>query len=332
MQKNEGPMTVNVCNPYVPSGDYSLTLAKLLGVMQRHLTDKEMNQLIENKLQLGRADADEAQYIQAACELTVCAFFAYHNPETFLYEPKLNGRKDVDCSFERSGIKVNVEIKCADFTKLIEHRQRDVFSVHVGGQLDGFRELAENLNGLLSEMPDGKEVVLAPHQANNLKDFLESAHSKFPEVPGENELNVLVVCCDDEFDAGKWWHYMFGPKGLLTPTSYSDTSKYSRVDVVVLTNLFHRHHAIGDKPRLVDHWDFGQAFNLALLNHSRTQSKEHLEANFLGMLNTYNHAFVKFTQELDPIEQPLMVSLFAKECLYEKNVFPFQPFHHSSKE
>ena len=71
---------------------------------------------------------------------------------------------------------------------------------------------------------------------NTLKTFLQEAHAKFPTVELTDQLNVLVVCCDDEKDMGRWHDYLYQAQGLFTNDSFADPKTYDRVDVVVLTN------------------------------------------------------------------------------------------------
>lgn len=68
---------IKVVNPFVPPGRYREDIKPILEILFRFLNDKEKSDLLYKKLMLEKNDADESKYIQAACELTICTWFAY---------------------------------------------------------------------------------------------------------------------------------------------------------------------------------------------------------------------------------------------------------------
>ena len=185
--------------------------------------------------------------MQAAVELTVCSHFAHFFPDHFVYEDKVNTPKDVDCSFKAEGVKYNIEVKCADFSKKHAIEEGGGFTIGAHGRMDDFAPLVADLQKLFSQ--GGHALTPHRHMDNNLKSYLSSAHDKFSTQVSEDEINVLVVGCADEMDMQKWYSYLYGSQGLFTLDSYADRSAYDRVDLVLLTNLYHRHkdQALKDK-------------------------------------------------------------------------------------
>lgn len=109
-------MEVTVCNPFIPAGDYRRGLELTLQTIAPHLTHRELVTLVHKKLRMEDPGPAEAQYLQAAVELTVCAHYARYFNSSFVYEDRVMPPRDVDCSFCSGDYKFNVEVKCADYT------------------------------------------------------------------------------------------------------------------------------------------------------------------------------------------------------------------------
>jgi hypothetical protein len=266
-----------ILNPYLtsePDGSNPYT-AGMLAVYEKlkpFLTPKQLADL-ERKLQLEKPVLNEVQYLQAACELSICGYFAGKFPSTFKYEPVIRSPKDVDCAFESRGFRFNVEVKCADYSKKNELDQTKGFQLGGFGRHPDLAQVHEDLQKALSHAPTGQPLRLQPHMDNKLKDFLISAHGKFADSTRDDTLNVLAVCGDGPSDLQKWFGYLYGWQGLFTQNSYHPVSDYSRVDVVLLTNLYHRHYNYREKDQLADHWDLGKAFNVSFSNPLRQRDK-----------------------------------------------------------
>ncbi|HDY7694891.1 hypothetical protein ABMX90_20550 [Vibrio vulnificus] len=249
---------------------YANYLDCVLDIISRYATPTQMRK-IKSDLQLTGDSFSEAKYLQAACESSVAASIAVAYGDTFEYEPKLNPPSDVDCSFSAFGYKFNIEVKCPDYTKYHEHEAKDCYSIGAMGRLDGYFDAFESISYLLGSE---KLVEKQEHMDNKLKDYLLSCQKKFPAETSENELNILLVCCDSAMDMQKWVHYLYGSKGLLTAGSFIDPNLYSNVDVVILTNLYHRHYSYWQKDKLSEHWSLGKSFNLIFKNRSLQRGKD----------------------------------------------------------
>ena len=287
------------CNPYIkkdsPESEiYVDSLAKCLEEISKYATPKQIRQL-KRDLQLDSGSFDEAKYIQAACETSVAASIAYSYPDSFQYEPKLNPPTNFDCAFEAGGFKFNLEVKCPDYSMAVAQRSRDCFSIGAFGRMDDFPSLTSSLHEIFAS--GDKPLEVQQHMDNKLKDFLLSTHKKSSPAAGENELNVLVVCCDDPMDMQKWFYYMFGEQGLLTPKSFEPPKNYARVDTVILTNLYHRHFSYKAKKVIRNHWDWSESFNLIFKNRSLPNIKDDAIWKLVDILPNYSLEILNYDFE-----------------------------------
>ena len=188
-------------------------------------------------------------------------------------------------SFRFGDYKFNVEVKCANSKKKHAVDDGEGFKTGVHGRLSDFKYLSENLTEAFASV--GSLLSEQRHMDINLKDFLLSADGKFSAVTSDKELNVLVVACDDAMDMQKWYSYLHGPQGLFTPESYVDASGYNKVDMVLLTNLYHRHKDLALKNKLVGHWELNQAFSILCHNPKSLKPNKTFHM-FSGTVQHYN--------------------------------------------
>lgn len=322
----------NTENTYLTGSYSSSYVSELMGkldVLRPYLNRSQLNCLVKD-LQLEGETFDEVKYIQAACETAVSASLASEFPNNFKYEDKVNPPKDVDCSFENLGVRFNVEIKCPDYSKKNAIEDDECFSLGAFGRLSNYEDVFQTLDELFNKPEEGKEdadkpLVKQHHMDNKLKDYLISAHSKFSDNPGENELNVLLVCCSDQMDIQKWFFYMYGVQGLFCEDSFFNTSEYENVDVVVLTNLYHRHHAYWDKEKLESHWSFSKSFNLIFSNPYRKEDKMDCISKLVDSIHNHSNGLANYrvAQGLDE----LRIVHYVLEELSSKGL---NYFHHAS--
>lgn len=239
------------------------------------LTVKQQKDLYLNKLFLKREfNSDlEKQFIQTACEITVTSYFAQRFPESFRYEPKLTKQSNSECQFKALGYTYNIEVKCPSFDRL-EAQNLDnhfIFSVPIRTN----RALLEIITGALNEAAEqaGLPSYTTPHRMdNNLKDFLKSANNKFKGANSENDINMLVVCCDNAKNMQEFTNYLYQYGGFFNQNpdhTILAPLDYKHVDVVILCNLYYRHARYYSKPSVVKPWDFSASFNLVFDNIHR---------------------------------------------------------------
>lgn len=180
------------------------------------LNDSDFAYWCAEKMLLKQQEFNEKTFIQYAVETTVARYFAERFPVGFRVEAKINPEndKDVDCVFSDGGFTFNVEVKCSDFKAKEKVDQQDAFKfVTVGRLPDRGAEakaivMAALQEGLAKQGKAQKPFVDGKNMDNNLKDFLELAHNKFPATTPDTTLNVLLVGCDDAEDMQNWFNYL----------------------------------------------------------------------------------------------------------------------------
>jgi len=300
--------------------EYYANFTKVILPLKEKLTEKQFEDLLINKLQMKNASFDEKAFIQIACETTVNAYFARKYPTSFAYEKKLKltNKKNVECQVRSYYFTYNIEVKCADFEAKEKIENQDSFKFSTYGRIDDYKEAMKEIGEMMIEGQKRKGDVPKPlleqrKMDNNLKDFLISANEKFDSIPNENEVNILVVCCGDANDIQHWHNYMYAPTGLFTRNSFYNPKEYTRVDIVVLTNIYHRHYKYFEKLHLEDNWNFDSAFNLAFSNPFRSMNKEDSIKHFLKVFPHYTYELEKF--KLPPSNEPEFIRQVLKSIV-----------------
>ena len=306
---------------------YFKTLSDILDSLEPFLSTKQRKSLYKD-LQLSGNKFDEAKYLQAACETSIASYLSENYSDGFIYEPKVNPPKDVDCGFTLDGKTYNIEVKCPDYSKKNKIDGTNAFKIGAFGRLVDFEEIVTSMQEVFdpetnSAVEPGKPLITQQHMDNKLKDYLLSAHSKFNDSAGPNELNVLAVCCSDWMDMQKWFFYMYGHQGLFMNDSFHPNDEYKNVDVVILTNLYHRHHEYWNKDKIKDHWDFSKSFNLIFSNPFRKQDKAEIIWSLVEEIPNHSKELMSFkvTNGLDEMRIPH----FVVEELIDKGLYYFQP-------
>ncbi|MCA8135671.1 hypothetical protein [Burkholderia cepacia] len=312
----------HILNPYLTSepgvtNPYTAGMVAVLEKLKPFLTSKQLDDL-ECKLQLKKPALNEPQYLQSACELSICGFFARKFPTKFEYEPVITAPKDVDCAFETRGYRFNIEVKCADFSKKNALDQTEGFQLATFGRHPDLAQVHEDLQRALSNDPAGRQVHLQLHMDNKLKDFLISAHGKFADSTHDDTLNVLAVCGDSPSDMQKWFGYLYGPQGLFREDSYHPVSDYTRVDVVLLTNLYHRHYSYREKDQIADHWDLGKAFNVIFSNPYRQRDKKDAILQFTTVLPNHSWQLDAYKVKGDDLAPDVAAAIRMSSYIGEK--------------
>ena len=297
------------------------------------LNARKFDDLIINKLQLGLQQFEEKQFIQIACETTVTSYFARKYPTTFLYETraKVTTKKDVDCSYTDGAYKYFIEVKCPDFKEKERISAQDGFKISAAGRIPNFGDSFADLSGMLAEGQKNigetpKAVLRQKNMDNNLKDFLVSAHEKFNDASKDDEVNVLVVGCGDASDMQAWHSYMYSNQGLFTKDSFCKHNKYENVDMVVLTNLYHRHNQFFEKQNLNGIWFLENACNFVFFNPYRKSLKKSAMMHFIETFTHYTDDFINYDvpgPAPQYVKDVLKIPHFIKDMLTDKGVVLF---------
>lgn len=242
--------------------NYLSGLDSVINNLSVEIGNHKIADIILKKLQFGSGSFNENQYIQAACELTVMGDFLGNKDLIFKYEDKITPPKDVDFSIYLNGRKYNIEVKCPSYFHDDLLGDEEVV-VKFTNRAPSKEDLNTILGGLKSALP--KKIKVSKNLDNVMKDFLESAQEKMIDSPLSN-VNVLVVCCNDEVDLKNWRDYLIGNGGFFTDDSYIGRDSFDRVDFVLLTNVYNRHFRYFEDSRLSNHWSIRSSFNLLYAN------------------------------------------------------------------
>lgn len=331
---NDGTHYLKKSKQFYP--DYFEGFKTSINSLKVVVSNKKLKDLLNNKFQIRDSAFKEKAFIQTACETTINAYFAKKYPETFQYEEKLNpaNNKDVDCGFMDMGFKYNVEVKCSGFDSKEAIDRQYAFKFGTAGRIPEFDHEFETISkyikmgrkNLGEDDSAPKDVVQSKNMDNNMKGFLISAHEKFNPNPVEDEVNILAVCCGNPQDMQNWFSYLYANKGLFTPYSFCDHNEYKRVDLVILSNLYHRHHEFYEKESLHNHWFFEHAFNLICCNPLRFLSKERAIKSFTQGFPNYSTQLMNHNVLGDVpqyIKDVLRIPDFIRVELEEKGIHLF---------
>lgn len=293
-------------------------------ILKTVMTAKEFDFWCVEKMLLKQQPFLEKTFIQYAVETSTVRFFAEKHNENFKIEAKINPNndKDVDVQFTNKTYKYNVEVKCSDFVSKEKIEAKDAFKYGTVGRIPDRQETKEAIStaiddGLTKKGEPTKPHVETKNMDNNLKDFLELAHEKFNPTPNEDEVNILLVGCDDAIDIQNWHYYLFADQGLFTKDSFADKTKYNNVDLVVFTNLYFKHNKFYEK-RVKNSWTLEHGFNIVFSNPFRKISKEKAIKNFLDFFPHYTWDLFSYTVPGDTpayVKDSVRISWFVKDNL-----------------
>jgi hypothetical protein len=211
--------------------------------MRVYGTKKGAWDVAKKKFFIGSPSAySEDQYVESACELSVANHVAQSAVSGYDVDKKLGqsaGKKDVDVVYSLRPIKVAVEVKCPRELEVPPMVPTLDFAGRHPEADRMFAELRSALSQATSIPVEQRQLQLAQHKDNKLKDFLVSAHEKFPDEADFDRLTVLFVACGE--DLGPWHGYLFENQGLFTAASFYPIDEYERTQVVILSNLKYFH-------------------------------------------------------------------------------------------
>ncbi|WCL51057.1 hypothetical protein [Leptospira sp. GIMC2001] len=290
-----------------------------LKLLEPKISKKQKNTILSSKLQANTVRLDLDQLIQNLCELDISSHFSSHFIETFIYEPKLNNfnNTDVDFSFSDGNYKFNVEIKCPRISHRHQLNQKSEIKVKAFERFDKFFEALKTLQSIDTSLNfiDGKR------EDNSIKDFLISANNKFPIQSSDNEINILIICCDDVHHLQEIYSYFGGNTGFFTENSYTDKDLYKSVDLVYLVNTLYYHNPY-NKIHGKKAFHFPESFGLGLVNSNRKIKYSGI-SKFFELVPNYNVALREFKERgdaSDPIHDEVFIIKFVKN-VEELNIY-----------
>jgi hypothetical protein len=277
-------------------GRYWSDFLKLIEDYENELNEKEYQSFLD-KSQLDQK-IDMTQYLQFASEITVVDYVLRHYCK-FVNEPQYNSKKNPECSFEYEGRTINIEVKCPNLTKRIEQEKSGKISLFAAERFPDKMTYDKSVNFIESNINDGHSVQKIDRLDNKLKDYLLSAHEKFPKSSISN-FNVLVIAVDIIQDMDEWYSYLFGDNGVFSNKTYVEED-YSNVDAVMITNVQHGH--MGDEiDTTINCWQLENYVSLLFLDPRKENINNLGEYYFnsgIDLFGGLTRNFLRFQYELD---------------------------------
>lgn len=278
------------------NGRYWTDFLELNEDYKNKLNEKDYQNLLD-KSQLDQK-IDMAQYLQFASEITVVDYVLRHYCK-FVNEPQYNSKKNPECSFEYEGRTINIEVKCPNLAKRIEQEKSEKISLFAAERFPDKITYEKSVDFIESNIKDGYSVQKIDRLDNKLKDYLLSAHEKFPKS-GISYFNVLVIAVDIIKDMDEWYSYLFGDNGVFSDKTYIEED-YSNVDAVMITNVQHGH--MGDEvDTTVNCWHLENYVSLLFLD-PRKETVNNLGQYYfnsgIDLFGGLTRDFLRFQDELD---------------------------------
>lgn len=272
-----------------------------LNLLKQKISEKHYKALTNDKIRLAKGEKDINQTIQALCELSVCAYFSEQNGK-FEYEPKRGGKKNPELSFCYENYSYNIEVKCPDYSIQEKKAKESYLQLKTTARFPWYptegREILKSLQDLFKNL--GK-VVEESKTDDKLFDYLKSASEKFQNFNLDNDINILIICCEDEDDLNEFYNNLFCSTGFFTPFSYREPKYFENVDLVFLTNLRGLHNI--NYLHLSDlGWNFGKVFKVFFKNPSCKKYNGIGLENLMKLMPNYNHQFIPFRSKRDNTE------------------------------
>lgn len=263
---------------------------------KKTLSEREYNSYLDKS----RLDCEISmdQYLQFSSEVTVVDYII-RNYSNFTNEPKYNGKKNPECSFEYKGRIINIEVKCPDFTGRITQENLEGVKMYAAERFPNKDDYKDSKKFIETNLKEGYHLQTIDRLDNKLKDYLISAHQKFP-ISDLSNFNILVIAVDIIQDMDEWYSYFFGKNGAFTDNTYIEDD-YSNVDAVLITNVQHGH--MGPDVNLsVNCWELENYLSLLFLDPRKQNTNglgEYYIETAIDLFGGSTRDFLSFQFELD---------------------------------
>lgn len=263
---------------------------------------------IKGQFAAGKKNYDEDSFFEALSEISVLSFFAFHNKwKEAIYEPVSlsNNNKNPEATLIASydyklyrknikgKIKVNIEVKSPRFP----HDNHNNEKIVIPGIL-----LSEKGKNMLKEFCISKGITYLNPRVLKIKDFLNSAASKFA-IPKNNEINLLYI---------NWSYSDFSKNGFLEAWSllvneYNGILRYPKIasSLGVNTEVFNKITAVivytesleglmfADFRYVWQENGVGSRFRMWILDEELRKSERNDESNIVFQVTSMNPSDVE---------------------------------------
>lgn len=258
------------------------------------------NQDYSHFLKKSRLDCaiNNAEYLQFASEVTIVDYII-RNYNGFQNEPRYDNRKNPECSFEYEGRTVNVEVKCPDLRKRAKQESSEHLKIYTAERFPSKQNHDDALKFIASNIKGNETIQVVDRLDNKLKDYLLSAHKKFPSS-GSKYFNILVISLETIYDMDEWYNYIFGADGVFTNRTYV-SENYNNVDAIMITNVQYGHMA-EDVNLNINCWHLENYVSLLFLNPLKENNlgKYYFE-HAIKLFGNRTEDFILFLENLDQL-------------------------------
>lgn len=280
--------------------EYILGLNEAIDKLKIKLTEKQHKSLLSEKLRLEKGDTDINQTIQSLCELSICSYFSTIEGN-FEYEPKRGGKKNPEVSWTMNDFCYNIEVKCPNYSMQEEKSKTNYLQLKTVARYPWYKsEVPAILDGLKKLFKSNGNVTEESRKDDKLFDFLKSASDKFTKFSNNNDINILVLCCDDEDDLNDYYNHLYSDSGFFTPNSYRNPKEFQNVDLILLKNLRGLHN-INYQYLTNLGWNIEKVFKL-LFKNPRCQKYISQGIDLISKrIPNYNDLFIPFFSMTDNV-------------------------------
>lgn len=265
---------------------YTKDFQDVLKLVEENISQKHLKRIISK---FSSCESYEPYaYAQEAVELSVIAHVLRNYNDEFKYEPQYNKKKNPECSFKCGDRIINIEVKCPDCTKFYDNTKDKDILIKLPNRFFP-KEKIEELNDI-----NCNNVGIVDLLDNKLKDYVESAHAKFPS-DNDKYFNILIIGLPNIDMLNEWLYYITGTCGLFEKDNFIPKEYLSNIHAIMLSDVAENHlHEIDD---LKDNWDILNNVNIVLNNLCRKFSSENDVIKFDKFYNKYvEDMFGKYTK------------------------------------
>lgn len=234
---------------------YFKDFQKILKLADNNLSGKYLKRIISKFNSC--INYEPYNYAQEAVELSFIAHILRKYNDEFQYEPKYNEKKNPECSFKCGDRIINIEVKCPDCTKFYNNIKDKNILIKLPNRFFP-KEKIEELNDI-----NCNDVGIVDLLDNKLKDYVESAHAKFPS-DNDKYFNILIIGLPNIDMIDEWLYYITGICGLFEKENFIPKEYLSNIHAIMLSDVAENHlHEIDDRK---DNWDILNNVNIVLKN------------------------------------------------------------------
>lgn len=128
----------------------------------------------------------DKDFYRGMSELAVARYYAEQYPDGILLPRGNKKGKDIDVSFQSSGERINIEVKCPD----LSYDQSKQFTLHAPYMHEDLKRGKDTERNMSETM--GNDLNVVPNKLLNFKKFLGECEDKFNESAEDGDINIAL--------------------------------------------------------------------------------------------------------------------------------------------